>query len=539
MKRLFMLLVFLTALLYFIETNERIGLSSYKPLLNVDYNANHYTLNWSKVPYLVYYEVEVLNDNSKNEEEPTSSPLLSQIAKYRTFDTTLTIDHTLPENTYLRVSAHGLFHQPLGFYSDSISIANINLHHSQAKQKPVSTRNYPQNAPGPSMPFVQWTIVPGAVYYEIEFLSSLPENPNGINHSRYQFFSSREVFTNAYHADLRNFPGNHLYWRVRALNFSGNPIGVFSDAEELFIDPTQQQIIKPISNTGYKAANMPMPLYPVYSWIPIAGATNYEVEVTSAPPENPNGIQSSSYQIRRQIVHTASDCYDEEPLITPGTYYWRVRGLDEIGNPIGVYSDAEEFVVDLSFGHYAATFGDSISHGGGAISYSPADVDYSYQTYLSFPVMNLAKSGDTAETMLNRFDNDVLPYHPKFLLIMGGSNSLRGGIPAEQVIKELAAMRDKCLANGIRPIFLTLPPINPNNINQAFHEETVSDWQKQFSDVNTFLRQQRYYIDLEPYFIDENQELPPHYAVDGLHLDSEGKKLMGLIINSNWAKVTK
>jgi len=285
---------------------------------------------------------------------------------------------------------------------------------------------------------------------------------------------------------------------------------------------------------------MPMPLYPVYSWFPIAGAINYEVELTVALPENPNGIEPSKHQIRLSIVQGgADDYYDEEALITPGTYYWRVRGIDKYGKPVGVYSNAEAFTVDHTAGNYAATFGDSITHGGGAVSYSPADLEYSFQTYLAFPTINLGKSGDTTETMLSRFDNDVLPYQSKFLIIMGGSNSLRGGVPATQVIKELTAIQGKCLAHGIRPIFLTLPPINPLAISLAFNEETVPDWQQQFATVNSFIRSQRYYIDLEPYFTDENHEMPDYYAIDGLHLDIEGKKLMGFIINANWTKVTK
>jgi lysophospholipase L1-like esterase len=126
-----------------------------------------------------------------------------------------------------------------------------------------------------------------------------------------------------------------------------------------------------------------------------------------------------------------------------------------------------------------------------------------------------------------------------FLIIMGGSNSLRGGVPGSQVIKELSAIRDKCLVHGIRPIFLTLPPINPQAIRQVFNEETVPEWQKEFAVVNHFIRQQRYHIDLEPYFTDGNQTLPLRYATDGLHLDIEGKKLMAQIINANWASVTQ
>jgi len=496
-------------------------------------------LTWSKIPYLVYYEVEVLNNNPVGKHGQKSAIPSYRIAKYRTFDNILKIDQKFPDSTYLRVSAHSLFHRPLGFYSDSVAITEVDSDTELAKLKPLPLTSYPNNAPAPNIPLFMWTTVPGAVYYEIEFLSALAENPNDIIPSRYQIFSSREVFTNGFSIDLSN-NSSPLYWRVRALNYSGDPIGVFSDAREIFIDHSLPQVLKPISNTGYEKANMPMPLYPVYSWLPIAGAVNYEVELTVALPENPNGIKPSEHQIRHSIVQGgADDYYDEEALITPGTYYWRVRGLDKQGRPVGVYSDAEAFIVDHTAGNYAATFGDSITHGGGAVSYSPADIEYSFQTYLAFSTINLGKSGDTTETMLNRFNNDVLPYHSKFLIIMGGSNSLRGGVPANQVIKELTEIQGKCWAHGIRPIFLTLPPINPLAINQAFNEETVPDWQQQFAAVNYFIRSQRYYIDLEPYFMDGNRELPAVYAIDGLHLDIEGKKLMGLIINANWARVTK
>jgi len=540
MKRILFLILLLTTTLYFIETNEKIGLSKYKPLLNVTYVANNYILTWSKIPYLAYYEVEVLNNNQVGKSGQKITVPSYRIAKYRTFDNILKINQKFPDSTYLRVSAHSLFHQPLGFYSNPVSITDISSNTKQEIFKPIPMANYPPTAPASNIPLLTWTIVPGAVYYEIELLSEQAETPNDTMPSRYQIFSSREVFTNGYSIDLSNYPGNYLYWRVRALNYDGDPLGVFSDATSIFIDHTLPQVLKPISNTGYRSANMPMPLYPVYSWLPVAGAVNYEVELTAALPENPNGIEPSKHQLRHSIVQGgSSDYYDEEALITPGTYYWRVRGLDNNGEPVGVYSDAETFIVDRTVGNYAATFGDSITHGGGAISYSPADIEYSFQTYLAFPTINLGKSGDTTETMLSRFNDDVLPYQPKFLIIMGGSNSLRGGAPANQVIKELTAIQDKCLAHGIRPIFLTLPPINPFAISQAFNEETVPDWQLQFAAVNFFIRSQPYYIDLEPYFMDTNHELPTYYAIDGLHLDIEGKKLMGLIINANWARVTE
>ena len=531
------MLLLLITLLYFIEIDDQIGFSNYKPLLDVTHVANEYILTWSKLPYLAYYEVEVMHHSPEEDKESKSFLPSYRIAKYRTFSNSIKINQDLPDSTYLRVSAHSLFHQPLGFYSSAVPINAVSLNNNLLKPTPLI--NYPASTPAPNIPLIMWTILPGTVYYEIEFLSAPAENPNGILPSHYQVHSSQQVFTNGYSIDLSQYAHNYIYWRVRSLDYGGNPIGVFSDATKLFIDHTLPQVLKPLSNTGYKAGNMPMPLYPVYSWIPITGAVDYEVELTSDLPENPNGITPSKYRLRQAIVHGGMDYYDETALSAPGTYYWRVRGLDSFGRPIGVFSDAEEFTVNPTIGQYAATFGDSITHGGGAISYSPADLEYSFQTYLSFPTMNLGKSGDTTESMLQRFTVDVLPFQPKFLLIMGGSNSLRGGVQAVQVIKELTAIRDKCLAHGIRPIFLTLPPINPNAIHQAFNEETTPDWQAQFAAVNYFIRQQRYNIDIEPYFMNADHELPIQYATDGLHLDIEGKKLMALVINANWNRVTK
>lgn len=444
------------------------------------------------------------------------------------------------QQLYWQVSAQGISRPLPASYSSPPNLAEekSNLVPDFQHIKPKATSFYPVNAPASEKPTLTWTVVPGAVYYEIELLSKMPENPNDITPSRYRVDFSREVFTHGYNPDLSHYLAKHLYWRVRALDYNGNALGIFSDAQEIIINHAKQQPLKPQITTVFNANDMATPLYPAYSWIPIAGAVSYEVEVLSQLPENPNGTEPSAYRIWSKQV-TGFDCYDDDPRNAPGVYYWRVRGLDADGNPVGVFSDSGQFIVDLKKGDYAATFGDSITHGGGSISYSPVDWEYSFQTYLNFPIINLGKSGDTSETMVERFERDVLPYHPQYLIILGGTNSLRGGTPASKVIADLIAIRDKCLTWGIRPIFLTLPPINPEGILRAFNEETVSNWRQEFNTVNNFIRHQRYYIDLDPYLSDVNRKLPDFYAIDGLHPDIEGKKLIAKIINANWAKVTR
>ncbi|WP_425057749.1 hypothetical protein SCACP_22860 [Sporomusa carbonis] len=539
MKRIIIIVLLTLMISYILEISEAVGLSSYKPNLEIRYSTNEYVLSWPRLPYLAYYKVEALSAPPPDDRYEADDS--QRIVSYRTWKNRLTIDENFPFHTYWRVSAQTLFHKPLGKYSDHISLTEASGRTADTFEnvKPTPTSFYPNNAPASIRPMLTWTVVPGAVYYELEFLTMPPENPNDIYQSKSQVSLTREVYTNGYNADLSWYEGNHIYWRVRALDKKGNPLGVFSDAAEIFIDRDIIPVTKPLVNVNLKSNTLPMPLYPVYAWIPVFGAISYEVELTDNPPENPNGIEPSRHRIWSKTVTGLNDCYDDQPRIIPGKYYWRVRGIDADGNPVGGYSDAAEFTVDLARGQYAATFGDSITHGGGAISYSPADASYSYQTYLRFPAVNLGKSGDTTEAMLARFDHDVLPFKPKYLIILGGTNSLRGGVPADQVITELAAIRDKCLTNGIRPIFLTLPPINPAAIDEVFKEETVSNWREEFDAVNNFIRQQRYFIDLEPFFVDSNRELPDDFAIDGLHPDIEAKKLMAQIINAHWTSVVR
>ncbi|MBP2649732.1 MAG: hypothetical protein H6Q74_557 [Firmicutes bacterium] len=528
MKRTLLLIFIALGIIYTIESTDILGFRSYRPRLEAAIINNEYVLSWARLPYLSYYDVEVF-------QSPTDqhNPSGERVMVYRTWNNHLTVSQDLPANTYWRVSAHGLFFKPLGTYSNLLRLSEIAGDNSLIK--PESILDYTQASPASDRPILTWTSVPGAVFYEFELLAAPPENPNDVLPSDYRLYASREVFTNGYNPDLSHYAGNSLFWRVRAMDYDGNPIGVFSDAKEIYISHTSSEHLKPRINVDFE--DNPPPLYPVYSWIPLTGATSYEVEILDQPPENPNDIIPSEHRIWSSTV-TGFDCYDEEPRITPGVYYWRVRGLDDSGNPVGVYSDTGQYVILPPKKLYAATFGDSITHGGGAVSYSPANPEYNYQTYLNFPAFNLGRSGDTTATMLDRFDQDVLPFCPQYLIILGGSNSLRGGTPASSVIADLSTIRDKCLARGIRPIFLTLPPVNPAAVKKVFDESTVPDWQLEFAKVNSFIRQQRYYIDIAPYLTGANGELPDSMAVDGLHPDIPGKQLMAQAINASWTRVT-
>ena len=127
-----------------------------------------------------------------------------------------------------------------------------------------------------------------------------------------------------------------------------------------------------------------------------------------------------------------------------------------------------------------------------------------------------------------------MPLKPKNLIVSTGANCLRAtNISAEDVIADLTAIDRLCLENEIRPIFLTLMPINPANIQNAFHTPTDPNWHAKLDKINAYIRHQQYHIDLEPYFYDASGQLDEKLSIDGIHPDLRGKMLMAEIINKH------
>ena len=174
-------------------------------------------------------------------------------------------------------------------------------------------------------------------------------------------------------------------------------------------------------------------------------------------------------------------------------------------------------------------FGDSITQGGGHLYHSPADMAYSYISYLDFPAVNMGRSGDTTEMMEDRFDRDVLPFHVKQLLIMGGINDLRMGADPEKVIHHLENIRKKCIAHGITPILMTIVPINPDNIQKYYGETTYENWRESVDTVNAYIRSLPH-IDTAAPFADFDV-MPSELAMDGIHGDWNAKQMIAGEIN--------
>lgn len=371
-----------------------------------------------------------------------------------------------------------------------------------------------------------------AVRSEVEIFKEIPKDLRADTPIATAIYRNTHVYTNSLMLDMRQWQAEKpLFYRVRAYDLDGHPIGPYSQPADVESALFKTERNAPIPHDPYGKGYGSVLLYPVYAYTGNPNAVRYEIEVTSKYPENLHGFSPSVHRIYAAKTEL-TDLYDDAPRT--GTYYWRVRGMDSTGKPVGEWSLPQESKNPVK--HWkVAVYGDSISHGGGHLSFGPADLAYSYESYLDFPSINLSQSGDTSEAMVMRFEKDVLPFSPEYLLIMGGTNSLRAGVPAADVIFDLKEIQRKCREHGITPILMTLPPINPENIQKAFDEPTYEGWKASFDEVNAFIRGEVHIDTAAPF--EEMEELPTWLALDGIHGDWNMKRMMAEVINREFPKI--
>lgn len=310
--------------------------------------------------------------------------------------------------------------------------------------------------------------------------------------------------------------GTDEVFQITALDFDRQVA-----AEDLPIVSTEINPKAPRTTSEFDKMSYP-PLYVVYSWIPSKNADHYEIRLCKDGQVVRNFV--TDFKSDEEI---SFDFYDDDPVIEDGNYYWQVRAC----SADGTITDWSEITPGNSFtvskpAQFCA-LGDSITHGG-AVTVPPSQTFCNWQTYCTFPVKNLGHSGDTTEQILDRFDNDVLPFNPEFLFIMAGVNDFRLGVVSKYSIKNLEMIRDKCIENGITPVFITPTPLNPALIFKTkFVEVPPNDWRFQRNEICEWVRQQEYFIDISEEMTDDEGNLKAYLTTDGLHPDSEGKQIIG------------
>ena len=361
---------------------------------------------------------------------------------------------------------------------------------------------------------LSWEPVPGAVSYQVAIMrakENLPENVVSVK---------RGIFTNGYELDTSVMrSAKDYYWKVCPLDAAGKYIKLYSELKPLAAQELNPVAPKPTTEFESMAY---APLYPVYSWVPAKNGKYYDIRVYRQEKEQNVKI--------REMTTQDSVFYEDAGYTWPGKYYWQVRSRNESGTYETQWSKPSYFTVTGQV--KVAALGDSITHGGGAVSTPPGYVMYNWETYSQVPVKNLGYSGDTVAAMAARFDSDVLIFKPKILVIMGGVNDLRAGGKAEDIIYYLQQIGNKCRTNGIIPVYATATPINPHFMsNWSYITPAAEDWKEQQERLNQWILSQQYAVDVSTPMTDCYGLLMDEATTDGLHPDVMGKKIIGQSIS--------
>jgi lysophospholipase L1-like esterase len=356
-----------------------------------------------------------------------------------------------------------------------------------------------------------WPLIPGAVRYQVVLLSGPSHIKENVIYAETVSAPGTEITLDA----LRGADPEKTYWTVCGLHLDESPLGKFSEPK--LLSKGERRPVAPLILSEY-ATMQETPIYLVYAWVSVHGASSYEVEVWRE--------EAGKRERVRHYYSYEPVFYDETPLGLKGEYSWRVRALDGNGRKWSDWSEPEKFSVHAPV--TVAALGDSITHGGGAVMTPPSRALYCWESYVGLPVKNLGKSGDSTYDLLQRFERDVLPFEPKYLVIMGGVNDFRVGAPAFATIQRLSLLAEKCRAHGITPVFATATPICPRLMAKVWDIEPAAwSWKTEQRAINEWIMAQPYAVDVATPLLDENGELKESLTTDGLHPDAEAKKIIG------------
>lgn len=286
----------------------------------------------------------------------------------------------------------------------------------------------------------------------------------------------------------------------------------------LFFNSTADAKIKlPAPNPTTEFEKMDFaPLYPTYSWEPLANTEFYLVQVL-----NENG------EIIRELMNNEAlnRVTDWQPFNEVGKFYWRVCVIDKHKKQLSAWSEPK--LIDVTAPVTFAALGDSITHGGA--NFIPAgQLSCQWETFCQYKIKNIGRSGDTTEMMIDRFESDVLPFQPKVLIIMGGVNDIRIGKSADEVTKNLKILREKCSANNIVAVFCTLTPMN-NELMERRGIPFDKKWQTEQIKINEWILKNGG-INVNERLTDFDGTLHAEITPDGLHPDMRGKMFIGKAI---------
>ena len=83
--------------------------------------------------------------------------------------------------------------------------------------------------------------------------------------------------------------------------------------------------VSPLKLTTHFDEMAYMPVYPVYSWVPVKNTDHYDIDVFYVKDDNHNDVQKvASYKSPQNM-----DFYDEKAYVNKGLYFYNIRAYDK------------------------------------------------------------------------------------------------------------------------------------------------------------------------------------------------------------------
>ncbi|MGN1233492.1 MAG: SGNH/GDSL hydrolase family protein [Candidatus Cryptobacteroides sp.] len=138
-------------------------------------------------------------------------------------------------------------------------------------------------------------------------------------------------------------------------------------------------------------------------------------------------------------------------------------------------------------------------------------------------------SGQTTSQMLVRFRRDVIDLHPKYVVILAGTNDIArntGIISLENILGNIISMCELARANGIKPVLCSVLPASSYGWRPEVTDSAVqiAELNRMISDYAASRRIK--YIDYHSAMKNDEGGLPKSLAADGVHPTADGYAIM-------------
>lgn len=138
-------------------------------------------------------------------------------------------------------------------------------------------------------------------------------------------------------------------------------------------------------------------------------------------------------------------------------------------------------------------------------------------------------SGQTTSHMLVRMRKDVVNLHPKYVVILAGTNDIaknNGFIEVDDIYGNIVSMCEIAKVNKVKPVICSVLPVKkyrwrPEVTDCAERIIRLNGMLEEYAKEHRFI-----FVDFHSVMKDSENGLPENYSYDGVHLTPEGYEVV-------------